>query len=119
MKLDAIDHALLAALQHDARQRRRNHDSFRTWAASLPDVISVFAMAGRDDYLLHLPSPTRTRSTRSWSTASPSETTSPTSTRRSSTNTSVAPRSALSSPQPSADRGGLSREKIRRWCAAG
>jgi DNA-binding Lrp family transcriptional regulator len=54
MKLDAIDHALLAALQHDARQRRRNHHSFRTWAASLPDVISVFAMAGRDDYLLHL-----------------------------------------------------------------
>jgi DNA-binding Lrp family transcriptional regulator len=110
MQLDAIDHALLAALQHDARQTnrelaaaahvspstssqrlqalrrsgvirgyhadidpaalgrhvqaltavtirppsRRNHDSFRTWAASLPDVISVFAVAGRDDYLLHL-----------------------------------------------------------------
>jgi DNA-binding Lrp family transcriptional regulator len=110
MRLDAIDHALLAALQNDARQTnrdlaaaaqvspstssqrlqalrragvirgchadvdpaalgrhvqaltavtirppsRRNHHSFRTWAASLPDVISVFAMAGRDDYLLHL-----------------------------------------------------------------
>jgi DNA-binding Lrp family transcriptional regulator len=110
MQLDAVDRALVAALQHDARltnrqlaaaahvspstssQRiralrragvirgyhaeidpgalgrhvqaltavtirppsRRNHDSFRTWASSLPVVISVFAVAGRDDYLLHL-----------------------------------------------------------------
>lgn len=110
MRLDSIDHALLAALQNDARQTnrqlaaaahvapstssqrihalhragvirgyhadvdpralgrhvqaltavtirppsRRNHDSFRTWAANLPEVISVFAVAGRDDYLLHL-----------------------------------------------------------------
>ena len=110
MQLDAVDRALVAALQHDARltnrqlaaaahvspstssQRiralrragvirgyhaeidpgalgrhvqaltavtirppsRRNHDSFRSWASSLPVVISVFAVAGRDDYLLHL-----------------------------------------------------------------
>ena len=33
---------------------RRNHDAFRTWASALPEVVSVFAMAGRDDYLLHL-----------------------------------------------------------------
>ena len=31
-----------------------NDDAFRTWAAALPEVISVFAVAGRDDYLLHL-----------------------------------------------------------------
>jgi DNA-binding Lrp family transcriptional regulator len=110
VKLDSIDHALLAALQDDARQTnrelaaaahvspstssqriqalrragvirgfhaaidlgavgrqvqaltavtirppsRRNHDSFRSWAAGRPEVISVFAVAGRDDYLLHL-----------------------------------------------------------------
>ncbi|SRR5260221_5791335 len=110
MQLDAIDRALLGALQDDARQTnrelaavahvspstssqrvhalrragvirgyhadvdpaalgrgvqaltavtirppsRRNHDSFRTWASSLPEVISLFAVAGRDDYLLHL-----------------------------------------------------------------
>lgn len=110
MQLDAIDLALIAALQHDARQTnrelaaaahispstssqrvhalrragvirgyhadvepgalgrnvqaltgvtirppaRQNHDAFRTWAASQPEVISVFAITGRDDYLLHL-----------------------------------------------------------------
>jgi DNA-binding Lrp family transcriptional regulator len=33
---------------------RRNHDAFRIWASTLPEVLSVFAVAGRDDYLLHL-----------------------------------------------------------------
>jgi DNA-binding Lrp family transcriptional regulator len=33
---------------------RRNHDNFRSWATGLPEVMSVFAIAGRDDYLLHL-----------------------------------------------------------------
>jgi len=33
---------------------RRNHDSFRQWASTLPEVMSVFAVTGRDDYLLHL-----------------------------------------------------------------
>jgi DNA-binding Lrp family transcriptional regulator len=110
VRIDSIDRALLAALQHDARQTnrdlasaahvspstasqrvqalrragvirgyhadidpaalgrhvqaltavtirpptRRNHDSFRGWASTLPEVISLFAVAGRDDYLLHL-----------------------------------------------------------------
>ena len=34
--------------------RRRNHEAFRAWASELSAVVSVFAVTGRDDYLLHL-----------------------------------------------------------------
>jgi DNA-binding Lrp family transcriptional regulator len=36
---------------------RRNIEAFRNWAASLPELIGVFVVSGRSDFLLHVAVP--------------------------------------------------------------
>ncbi|MFL5830841.1 MAG: Lrp/AsnC family transcriptional regulator [Solirubrobacteraceae bacterium] len=53
--LDALGRHVQALIAVTVRPPTREHiEGFRNWAAALPEVMSVFVVAGESDFLLHV-----------------------------------------------------------------
>jgi len=55
VSLDALGRHIQALIAVTIRPpTRENVESFRSWASALPEIMGVFVIAGRSDFLLHV-----------------------------------------------------------------